>query len=643
MRKIPMIFGLLLYAGSLFSQKDMPKFGKVDKAEFSSLQCSYDPDAEAELLVNAASMQYQVAMTNVSTEVEYRVRIKILKEKAVDRGNITIPYYRAGSGEKISKIEGYTYNVDQTGNVVATKLEKSAIYDKQVDRRYAEIIFSMPAVKVGSIIEYRFLKFSQGFSVNSWVFQDDIPTRLSAYNMQLPRILKFEERFSTYLPIEKDDHETVTDITRSYVMRNIPAVRMEPYTSSMKDYMQKLDFSLVGIDIPGEIYQPVRTNWRTIGENLLEDSDFGAQLNKNLDIPDALANDLKGKSAYQKMVSIHRHVRESMTWNKEHSIWAMDGIKKNWQSRSGNSGEINMILISLLKQAKVEVYPIMVSTRDNGRINTFFPSMYHFNSVMAYVQIDSSFYILDASDKYSPAHLIPHSVANTDGLVIRNKEEVHWVTMNPNKQRYQVNVFVLADVSPDGKISGEANINSFGYSRAYRLKSWSSDKDKFSEKYFGHVAPEIKIDDVSVKNSDNDSLPLEQHVKFNLPTTNTGDYNYFSPSLFLGLDNNEFISETRITDIDFGYNQSYTMVGSFNLPEDYIVEELPKNKRMVLPDKSVSMLRIIEFVDHKINIRINVEFSQPVYGLDGYADFQAFHKLLFDTLNEQVVIHKKKA
>ena len=155
MRKIPLILGLLLYAGSLFSQKDIPKFGKIDKDEFSSLQCSYDRDAEAELLVNSASMRYLINMNTVSTHVEYRVRIKILKEKAVDRGNISIPYYSVGSGEKISKIEGNTYNLDASGNVVSTKLEKSSIYEKAIDRRFSEIVFSMPAVKVGSIIENR--------------------------------------------------------------------------------------------------------------------------------------------------------------------------------------------------------------------------------------------------------------------------------------------------------------------------------------------------------------------------------------------------------------------------------------------------------------------------------------------------------
>jgi hypothetical protein len=500
----------------------------------------------------------------------------------------------------------------------------------------------MPAVKVGSIIEYRFLKFSQGFSVSSWVFQDNIPTRISSYDLQIPSVLKFQERFNTYMPIERANGESITTIAKRYVMRNVPGVRKEPYTSSVKDYMQRMDFSLVGIDIPGQLYEPIKSDWQIIGENLLKDSDFGTQLNKNLDIPDAVAQELKsGKTAYQKMAAIHRIVRQSMNWNNEHAIWALDGIKKSWQTKSGNSGEINMILINLLKEAKLDVYPIMVSTRDNGRINTFFPSAHHFNSVMAYVQIDSSYYILDASDKHTPTHLIPHSVVYTDGLLLRSKEDVRWVTMDPNKQRYQLSVMVFADVTPDGKITGEANINSFGYSRANRLKLWSDDKEKFADRYFAHVAPDIKIEDVSVKNSDIDSLPLEQHVKFNLPTTNTGDYNYFTPNLFLGLESNEFLSETRSTDIDFGYNQTYTLVGSFKLPDDFVVEELPKNKRMVLPDKSVSMLRMMEFVDHRVNIRINVEFAQPVYGIDGYPDFQAFYKVLFETLNEQIVIKKK--
>ena len=50
---------------------------------------------------------------------------------------------------------------------------------------------------------------------------------------------------------------------------------------------------------------------------------------------------------------------------------------------------------------------------------------------------------------------------------------------------------------------------------------------------------------------------------------------------------------------------------------------------------------MMEFVDHRVNIRINVEFAQPVYGIDGYPDFHAFYKVLFETLNEQIVIKKK--
>ena len=641
-----MCFALSTGFLSLFAQKDqkeLPSFGKLEPSELSQNECTYDKDAEAEVLLDYADMAYIASSSLVTTEVQYRVRIKILKEKGLDRANITIPYYHEGNDEQISRLEAVTYNPDASGGVVSTKLEKSSIYDKKVNKRWSEIVFSMPNVKVGSIIEYRYKKISKGFNLSNWYFQRDIPVRYSCYNVALPTYLRFAESARVYLPVEVKKEDGVSKKYQTYIMRNIPALRVEPYMSTPKDYLQKLEFRLIAIDIPGEPIRSMTSSWRAIGKALLEDEDFGSVIKKNINLPEEVAQKLKLLSdPQQKMVMIHDYVRQTMTWNDKYSIWALDGIKKAWEKKAGNSGEINLILINLLKDAGLDVYPLMVSTRKNGRVNTVEPSLHPFNTVLAYVEIGGAHYVLDGTDKITPYSIIPHDVAFTEGLLVRGKEDSRWVTLDPDKKRYTVMVYVDGNLTTDGFLKGTATIRSYDYSRSDRLRLWKQGKEKFTETYFSKPYPSMKIDEVNLKNESVDSLPLEQTVKFNLPTSSSGDYSYFNTNLFMGLENNSFIAENRFADIDFGYNQNYSFVGRFNIPEGYEVEELPKNMKMIMPDTSISMLRMYDKNEKQVGIRVNLDFKRPVYSVDEYELFQEFYKLLYAALNEQIVLRRKK-
>ncbi len=71
-----------------------------------------------------------------------------------------------------------------------------------------------------------------------------------------------------------------------------------------------------------------------------------------------------------------------MTWDGIENIWALNGVKSAWKDKNGTSGEINLILINLLKDAGIKVLPMMVSTHANGRIATTFPDIYQFNKVV---------------------------------------------------------------------------------------------------------------------------------------------------------------------------------------------------------------------------------------------------------------------
>ena len=121
---------------------------------------------------------------------------------------------------------------------------------------------------------------------------------------------------------------------------------------------------------------------------------------------------------------------------------------------------------------------------------------------------------------------------------------------------------------------------------------------------------------------------------------NTGNYRYFNINLFSDLNKNPFIQDERLTDVDFGFLQEYTIYGNYTIPEGYSFEELPKNMSMIMPDTSIVFNRTIEADNNLLNVRITLEFQRTFYTSTEYPEFKEFYKKLFALLNEQIVIKK---
>jgi hypothetical protein len=83
-------------------------------------------------------------------------------------------------------------------------------------------------------------------------------------------------------------------------------------------------------------------------------------------------------------------------------------------------------------------------------------------------------------------------------------------------------------------------------------------------------------------------------------------------------------------------------VGKVTLPDDYQFDELPKSMKMIMPDSSITLQRLIQPGDGSIDFRISLDFSRSYYAANSYPLLQEFYKKLFSTLNEQIVIKKKK-
>ena len=622
--------------------KDIPVFGKVDKSELQIKECDFDKNAEAMILFDVGESVCRVNQYNLFQQTDHHRRIKILTDKGLDNANIHIKYRSDRNSKPISRISAQTYNLDAAGNIVISKVEKSVIYDKKINKHYSEITFTFPQVKAGSVIEYQYT--DEAAELGDWYFQHGIPAKLSRFSTDFSPEIEVHSIPYCVLPLDAKKEEKSNSELHMYTMTNVPALRDEAYISSDNDYMQRLETRISAFTPPGQLRKSLVYTWPQIIKALMEDEDFGMQLKKNIPRTSDLDEMLKKiSSPYDKMVTIHNYVRKNMQWNGYDNIWASDGVKSAWKDKKGTAGEINLILVNLLKDAGLSAHPVLVSTRDNGRVNTGLADETQFNKVMAYVKIGEKTYTLDATEKYTPAKLIPLDVVATEGMVIEKVDtyEWGWQVLYDQAKQFNNTVIIQAEIDKDGLMKGEASVASGDYARIGRMPKLKEGKDKFTEAYFTSQNAGAKVDSLVFENEETDSLPLIQKFQFTQPTSASGEYRYFSANLFSGLEKNPFVADNRFSDVFFGANQRYNIVGSFTIPEGYVFDELPKPVRMIMPDTGIVFTRLLGVNENTLSVRYTLDFKKPIYTVEEYPEFKEFYKKLFGLLSEQYVIKKK--
>ena len=83
------------------------------------------------------------------------------------------------------------------------------------------------------------------------------------------------------------------------------------------------------------------------------------------------------------------------------------------KTKTGNSADINFMLLSLLRAEGISAVPVLVSPRDNGLVSIGTPTLSQFNHVIVKVTLDPQHHLLlDATESYVPGFIMPKQNMN---------------------------------------------------------------------------------------------------------------------------------------------------------------------------------------------------------------------------------------
>jgi len=622
---------LLLLGLTIKANAQTMEFGHVDTADLKMTECSFEKGANAMVLFDVAKVEYNFSSSIV---MQRHRRIKIFNDKEVSLANVRIEFLP--KFEDVKNIEAEVVNLNGD-KIERTVIDPKLIYTQKIDKQTQAIIFTLPNVKPGSIIEYRYTwKTSSPFNYPDWAFQDMIPTRYSKFEGEFLYNYSFNIIKKLTQAATLDTSFTAKNITtRRWVLTNVPGFKEEAYMTAIEDNVQSVYFR------PMTRYY----TWIDIAKIMLADEDYGKQADTKLDGEAELIDKAKAlKSDNEKIAFLFNRIKTTLKWNKIDHWYTDEGIKKAWLKKMGNSTEINLILYRFLKLAGIKASLFALGTRKNGELEVDNPSFNRLNKTVVKVPIDSlDFYVLDASGKYNVYTDIPYGLLGTNILPIEAGHLGYDLIRLKTGLASKSLVFINGQIKPDGKLEGNMQLSSSNYNRIAKLDRYDKDGEKkYIEDEFKKGNNGLEISNYKRQDMDVDSLPLIEEFNFKLDLTASDDaYIYFRPNLFTGIELNPFLNERRLSDIDFVFPKIYSINGRYKIPEGYKIDALPKNLNIAMPGNDIIFKRTVGELEGEVAVHYVIDFKRTKFSRDEYPELHAFYKKMYEMLNEQIVLKKQ--
>ena len=640
---------LLLLHCFVFAQQKLPEFGKIDAADLRMSSCSFDPGADAMKIFDVEEVNFEPSDFQTKMFVQRRVRIKIFNEKGYQYASIRIPYFSKKKFSKFKELRGAVYNLDESGKITVQEIEKNDFFKSKVMENLGMINFTFPNLRPGSVIEFTYTKVEKNIlQIDPWVIRDEIPTAYTSRTVITPGFAELKRKVfggdSIDETFKKSGKGYFEQDTRTYSRENIKAFQPEPYMSSFSDNIPRVFFFIIPKDnFIIEALTSSDAGWRFAGGKLMESEKFGGQIKKNIPGTEAIVDTAKKISSVpQRIDFIYQAVKQRMA-KSEQTMYPEDDLSDVWKDKNGNSAEINLILQNLLQKADVKSFPILVSTRDHGKIMTDFPSLSQFNGIDVFAVDSNKYYMLDASLKFQSYQTPPANVLNTVAFLLDNDvDNLQWVKIDDERPLLMQSLQVFLTMSEKGMLEGYGTLSHYDYAKTYQLDSTIKNENENERLVLDKKTPGLRITSFKQENINNDNQPLVERVEFNYEPQNTGQFYFINPLFLFQKKINPFIKETRNTDIDFGCNQQIDLTLQIDLPGDYLVDYLPKNLVVSAPDSSFNFRRVFSSDAVHIYMTQILEIKRSLFDKDEYSGVQEFFNRIYPLMTDEIVLKKKK-
>jgi transglutaminase-like putative cysteine protease len=581
-------------------------------------------------------------------------RIKILTKSGFEWGSVIVKFN--SDKQSVKDIEGLTIFIDQDGRVITKEMDDESIFEEKASGDWKRMKFTLPALTVGCIVEYRYtIKSTNAHYLPDWYFQTKEPTLWSEYEIKTPGVFLYSSLAQGFQPfcIEKTERvkETflrptgmeIVNMTYSrWAMKDVPAIREEPYITTVDDYRSRINFQLGVIHWPGEMPRQILESWEKIVEELSDHPNFGKSLKGNRTVRKQAKAIVDGiVDTVKQIEAVYDFIRNTIVWNEHYRIFTDEDLDDVLESKTGSSAEINLLLTLMLREIGILANPVLLSTRSNGKIQQQYPIASQFDYVICRYVVGNREFLLDATDRLRQFELLPHRALNHVGLLIEGKN-YSWINIEPIGKNKSVTLVALS-LENDGSFKGKIQESYSEYSGFLQRRALAEKKqDDYVKSLMKSETSGINVDSSSVSNKDNTLEPLviDAFVSSSTYTQVLNDFIYMNPMTTWQAAENPFKLAKRSFPVDFTYPIATSYILNLSIPDGYILKEYPKDINLVLPSNGGVYNRRTKLSENSLQIVVKHEINQIIFRPEEYTGLRNFYEQIMALRSEQLVFQK---
>jgi hypothetical protein len=520
---------------------------------------------------------------------------------------------------EIGALEGRVIHPD--GTIVPLTGKPSELLKASKGSRGSETTFTMPAVEVGSVIEYRYqVRYDRYLTAPDWKLQKQyfihkerfvfrpskqfLPQQskdVGAGDSQLKdphdNILT-DVRFKPVLPAGK----TLTpDAMGNYVIEltDVPPVPSENYAPPLTDEAYGVDFFYTYTPDVKDYWQGQMSYWTKALNAYTAPTQALQNLVKEIVSPSDSSLD-KAKKLYNAVQKIENTDSSPDGAPLTGSEWIPRGkVESVLLSRKGSSNQIAFLYLALMRTAGISARPVRISSRSIRIFSAQFMDNIQLDTVLVGLRLDGKETLVDPGTRMAPFATLHWAHAGAGGVAMGagNKAETIVTPLQKNTDNSTLHVGTL-NVSPRGAVSGSLKIAFIGQ-KAIELRQLAikSGVEAVSSEINTMIAQQVpagitaSVDHLVYLDDPDKQLLAVIPVSGSLSKNANGRIE-LPRNFFEAQEKNPFpVESPRELPVDMRYPAQEQEQITYQLPPGYALEGTPKDTNLKWEDNAAYQLR----------------------------------------------------
>jgi hypothetical protein len=676
--KQPFFLFLYLLGPWLFLQAQIQEVSlpEIDPYWLEQDQIEEAGEAPAYIVQDFGAVEFETMGSSPKARYTYQRRIKILDEAGLKYRRVFFTYRTKEFRELVVSAEGATLGLNPEGEIVRFEVKKRNIYEDNLGDGTRRLWFDLPFVKPGSVIEYKIvLSSAQLETLRPWYFQDTLPVHSSEFHAWIPSAYEYlistkgnvraletdqsrfrPENFHSPVPQRIDGTRPTgyagqnpfaslnTGTHFSYSMENVPPIVREEFSPETNDYVPSIHFHLARNRLTNRSNPNIFANW----------DELNRKVQKPLKVKKARLNRNTVKDLVQKYESdqsddletaqaLYEFVRSKFTWEDAYSL-DIGNLNAVLERRRGNGAEINLVLLHLLRNAGLQVNPVLISTREHGKVSSVIANTDQFNHLILRLTIKGRTYLLDALSDHKEFGVLPKNDLNQMGFQLSGTEG-KWIRLANPGNTLNRTTYTRFTLNQEGHMEGEISVINKGYRAALereRIKDYSDPSDSYFRQHVLLGLDEYQLLSPKVNNSQNTEEPLVLECELVTKgfTELAGEFMFVRPILAWPILDNPFPQTERMTPVDLTFPRQEAYMLGLILPDGYEVEQLPQPIKVMMPNNG-GVFTFNVFKDGNIlHLTSVLQLNQTLFLPEEYESVRSFFDFITTKHEEGIVLRK---